>query len=184
MKPLQTNQLRSGFSLFEMLMVLSVLGIMIGIVLPTYLSKSEYELARNRHNAQEISSIYTAAQVAGLNLQGKTVHDTIRKVMVGGCPNSGAFKNHPFSVGGLAENDIESTARHLSLINDQLIYSPDEHPAPAAPPIAFVRASSSDSKPAASSPVTSSSEFEVSTSMTAPVKKSAKPTGNRKRVSL
>ncbi len=181
MKSFASKPRCNGFCLFEMLTFLAVLGIIVGLILPTLTSTGDYELARNRRNAQEVAVIYSAAQIAGLNLEGETLEATIRKVMAGGSPAAGVFKNQRFSVGGVAESDVEGIARHLSLKNGQLIYSPTA--IAATPPPANSVSSSNPTTPS-SAPAVSSSVSEQEMAAVPPSTEPSQPAGIRKRMSL
>jgi type II secretory pathway pseudopilin PulG len=119
---------RNGFSLFEMLMFIAILGVLTGVLVPLLSHNSDYEAARNRRNAQEISMVYSAAQIAGLNFAGPSLEATIKNVMAGGKPTTGAFKNHKFAVSTLSDTDIAGAANYLKLNGGQLIYTLNSSP--------------------------------------------------------
>jgi type II secretory pathway pseudopilin PulG len=114
---------RNGFSLFEVLMFIAVIGVLAGIMIPLLSPNSDYTSARDRRNAQELSMVFTAAQIAGLNLEGSDLESTIKNVIKGGSPSSGVLKDHHFAVRSLAEKDIPGAANYLSLSGGHLIYS-------------------------------------------------------------
>lgn len=114
----------SGFSLFEMLMFVAVLGVLIGIVVPMLGQNDAIYAARDRRNAQELSSVSMMAQAAGLNfVQDKDVIDTVRAIVRGGMPMRGAMKGRVFVVPGLSEEDIKGAAKYLSIQGGELRYA-------------------------------------------------------------
>ena len=118
---------RSGFSLFEVLMFLAVLGVILGIAVPMFNQNDAIYAARDRRNAQELSSTCFMAQTAGLDfVQGENVLETIRAVVRGGMPVQGAMKGRLFVVPGLSEEDIKGAAKYLRIVNGELRYTTSE----------------------------------------------------------
>ncbi len=114
----------SGFSLFEVLMFVAVLGVLLGIVVPMLGQNDAIYAARDRRNAQELSSVSMMAQAAGLNfVQDKDVIDTVRAIVRGGMPMRGAMKGRVFVVPGLSEEDIKGAAKYLSIQGGELRYA-------------------------------------------------------------
>lgn len=70
---------RSGFSLFEVLMFIAVLGVILGIVVPMLSADTDaIYAARDRRNAQELCSTCVMAQAAELDfVQEDSVLDRI-----------------------------------------------------------------------------------------------------------
>jgi len=123
MKTRFTTSAQSGFSLFEMLLVVALIGIMTVIVVPTMTSHSRYEAARNRRNAQEMTAICTSAQAAGINfvIPGD-LEATIRNIIAGGTPSSGVFKGQSFRATGINEADAMKALGYLQLQGGSLLY--------------------------------------------------------------
>ncbi|MFN0077455.1 MAG: type II secretion system protein [Prosthecobacter sp.] len=118
---------RSGFSLFEVLMLIAVLGVILGITVPMLSHNGSVYAARDRRNAQELSSTSIMAQAAGLNfVQGEDVFDTVRAIVRGGMPVRGALKGKVFVVPGLSEEDIQGAAKYLRIQNGELLYTNSE----------------------------------------------------------
>ena len=118
---------RSGFSLFEMLMVVAILGVITGIAVPMLSQSDTVYAARDRRNAQELASISMMAQAAGLNfVQDESVLDTVRAIVRGGMPVRGAMKGRIFVVPGLSDEDIKAAAKYLSIQNGELRYTNSE----------------------------------------------------------
>ena len=118
-----STRCQQGFSLFEMLVVICLLGIMVAIVVPTLTSSSQYEAARNRRNAQEMTAICSAAAAAGVNLVVPgDLERTIRNVLNGGSPEEGPFKGRSFRAAGLSEPDAMKAINYLQLQGGSLLY--------------------------------------------------------------
>lgn len=114
---------QSGFSLFELLIFISILGILVGIVLPSALAGDDFKAAKDRRNAQELVSVCTCAQVAGLNFViAGDVPATIQNIRIGGEPADGSFKGRKFFVSGMKDSDAEAAAQYLDIENGSLIY--------------------------------------------------------------
>jgi hypothetical protein len=117
------SRCRSGFSLFELLMFIAILGILVGIVLPSALAGDDFKAAKDRRNAQELVSVCTCAQVAGLNFViAGDVPATIQNLRIGGAPAEGSFKGRKFFVSGMKASDAEDAAQYLDIENGSLIY--------------------------------------------------------------
>lgn len=114
----------SGFSLFEILMFLAVLGVILGITVPMLNQNDAIYAARDRRNAQELASTSTMAQTAGLNfVEGEDVFETVRAIVRGGMPSRGAMKGRVFVVPGLSEEDMKGAAKYLTIQNGELRYT-------------------------------------------------------------
>lgn len=125
MKPHNYTHSRAcGFSLFEVLVFVAILGVMLGIAVPMISQNDGVYKARDRRNAQELASISMTAQAAGLNfVQNDNVVDTVRAIVRGGMPLHGAMKGHMFVVPGLSEEDIAGASRFLHIQAGELRYS-------------------------------------------------------------
>lgn len=129
MKAFQTSQstCRSGFSLFEVLMFLAVLGIMLSIAVPMMSQNDGLYATRDRRNAQELASTAMMARASGLDfVQGDSVIETVRSVVRGGTPVRGAMKGRVFVVPGLSEEDIQGAAKYLRIQDGELLYTTTE----------------------------------------------------------
>ncbi|MDZ4405166.1 hypothetical protein [Prosthecobacter sp.] len=114
----------SGFSLFEVLMFIAVLGVILGITVPMLSQSDSIYAARDRRNAQELSSTSVMAQAAGLDfVQSDDVFDTVRAIVRGGMPVRGAMKGRIFVVPGLSEEDIQGASKYLRIQNGELRYT-------------------------------------------------------------
>lgn len=125
-RPLSAS--RSGFSLFEVLMFIAVIGVMIAIVVPMWGQTESIYAARDRRNAQELAAMSLMAHSAGLDFiqEGDDVAETARAIVRGGMPLQGSMKGRRFIVPGLSEEDIKGAAKFLVIKDGELIYTNDE----------------------------------------------------------
>lgn len=117
-----------GFSLLELLTTITIIGIMAALVIPTMNTSNAADEARSRRNAQELSSMCTVAQAAGLNfVVTGDLTATINKILQGGSPTSGIFMNRRFSVQGISSEEAKTSMKYLRIEGGSLIYSPTAH---------------------------------------------------------
>lgn len=115
-----------GFSFFEMMMFVAILGIMVAIIVPMWSNNDAFYAARDRRNAQELVSVSMVANAAGLNfVQGENVLDILRSISRGAVVTKGAMKGRSYSVPGLSEEDLKGAAKYISLTEGELRYSYD-----------------------------------------------------------
>lgn len=118
---------RAGFSLFEALMFVAIIGVISGIVVPMLTQDDAIYAARDRRNAQELCSTCMMAQAAQLDfVQDDSVMDTIRAIVRGGMSARGAMRGRVFVVPGLSEEDMKGAAKYLRVQDGQLMYSSRE----------------------------------------------------------
>lgn len=117
-----------GFSFFEMMMFVAIIGIIVAIVVPMWGHNDAFYAARDRRNAQELVSICTMAQAAGLDFVENETNlvEILRNISRGRLVERGAMKGRSFSVPGLSEEDLEGAAKYVSLQDGQLRYSFDK----------------------------------------------------------
>jgi prepilin-type N-terminal cleavage/methylation domain-containing protein len=123
--PRLTSASRSGFSLFEVLMCIAVIGVITAIVVPLWGQTESIYAARDRRNAQELAAMSLMAHSAGLDFiqEGEDVTETARAIVRGGMPLQGSMKGRRFIVPGLSEEDIEGAAKFLVIKSGELIYT-------------------------------------------------------------
>ena len=81
---IEKRQRMSGFSLIEMLVVVSVIGVIAGIAVPMLTDVSEQASSKRAvRNAQLISSMYSAAVSAGADIEGSTAKDIADEIIEG-----------------------------------------------------------------------------------------------------
>lgn len=118
---------KPGFTLFEVLMCVAILGILLGVVLPTALVGNDFNTSKDRRNAQELVSVCTCAQVAGLNFViTDDVAATIQNLRIGGSPTEGSFKGRKFFISGLNDEDAMGAAQYLDVESGILVYRHDK----------------------------------------------------------
>ena len=124
---LKTN-LRSGFSLVEMLVVIAVIGVIAAIAIPNIGGVNDAaKTARDQRNAQNIASIYAAGVAAGVVWDNGDVDKAVADVMGGKKPDDGAFAGKIFRcpMDGVPSGDLDRVKKHLSMSDDfMLIYKP------------------------------------------------------------
>jgi type II secretory pathway pseudopilin PulG len=114
----------SAFSLFEVLMLIAIIGVMVGMVVPMLGQDDAAYAARDRRNAQELCSTCTMAQAAELNfVQDDSVIDTVRAIVRGGMSVRGSMRGRVFVVPGLSDEDIQGAAKYLRVQDGQLLYT-------------------------------------------------------------
>jgi hypothetical protein len=126
----RTSARPHGFSFFEMMMFVAILGIIVAMVVPMWGSNDAFYAARDRRNAQELVAISTMASAAGLNFakddQGnirENLLEILSDISHGDSVKDGALKGRHFSVPGLSNEDIAGAANYVTLENGELRYS-------------------------------------------------------------
>ena len=127
MKTRITTSKRAGFSLFELLTTVAILGVLGSLAITAYAGQREaFENARDRRNAQEIAQVCMTANAAGLDfLVAGSVENSIRRAVLGGAPSTGAFRGKIFRAGAITDEDIPGAARFLEIKNEELTYRYD-----------------------------------------------------------
>ena len=124
-----------GFSFFEMMMFIAIVGIIVAIVVPMWGNNDAFYAARDRRNAQELVSINTMASAAGLNFalneKGEVREDLLEilhDISQGDSVKRGALKGRHYSVPGLSNEDIAGAANYITIENGELRYSFERKP--------------------------------------------------------
>ncbi|MBL9117297.1 MAG: type II secretion system protein [Verrucomicrobiaceae bacterium] len=114
---------RSGFSLFELLVVIAVLGVAAGLVLPSIRMTEEGRIVAAQRMAQEMASLAMAASAAGAEpvIEGD-LNATVQRLQSGVTPTDGPFAGRVFKYGGGPADAVEAAKRYLRVENSILIF--------------------------------------------------------------
>lgn len=106
-----------GFSLIEMLATIAVIAILTAIALPMIGGyRISMEESKNKRNAQNIVSIYQAAQAANLEFSQSPIDDletVAKRVAQGGVVPTGIFAGEFFGVKAISESEVIATLPYL-----------------------------------------------------------------------
>ncbi len=126
---------KQGFSFFEMMMFVAILGIIVAILVPMWGNNDAFYAARDRRNAQELVSINTMASAAGLNFvmddkghARENLLEILHDISQGDSVKRGALKGRHYSVPGLSNEDIAGAASYITIENGELRYSFERKP--------------------------------------------------------
>jgi prepilin-type N-terminal cleavage/methylation domain-containing protein len=120
---------RSGFSLFEMLLVIAIIGILSAIVIGSLSQPNRDVIVEtvNRRNAQAFATIALCAQLAGADpVVGTDVQASMQQVVNGVTPVAGPMTGQSFRIYGVGPDDIAGAAYYLRIANGQLLYMDNE----------------------------------------------------------
>lgn len=120
------KNLKQGFSLVEMLVVIAVIGVIAAIAIPNIGNvNAAAKNAKDQRNAQSIASVYAAGAAAGVAWTTTSVAAAVTDVVTGKAPVDGAFSGKKFVVPGISTTDQTSAAAKLTLSSDNmLVYTP------------------------------------------------------------
>lgn len=103
-----------GFSLIELLVVISIIGIIASIAIPSVGSiTNAAKTASYQRNAQSICGMFAAGQAAGVSWVGNTRNLLISDVIAGRAPADGAFVGKTFKVPGITGTDLTNTYPYI-----------------------------------------------------------------------
>ncbi len=120
---------QTGFSLFEMLLVVAVIGVLSAIVVGSFSQGKRDVVVEtvNRRNAQAFATIATCAQISGANPVTDTdVVATMQRIVVGITPTAGPMSGKTLRISGMNSDDLAGAAYYLRIANGQLLYMADE----------------------------------------------------------
>ncbi len=120
---------RAGFSLFEMLLVVAIVGIL-GAITITSFTQGKRDIVIetvHRRNAQAFATICTSAQLSGIDPVVNTdVEATMQMIAAGVTPTYGPMAGKTFRITGMSLEDIQGAAYYLQISNGQLQYLADK----------------------------------------------------------
>ena len=122
--PVTRHRYSCGFSLFEMLIVVAVIGILSSLIIQT-LSGSLTDTVRqvhDRRNAQEIAGLATSAQAAQADfIEEDNLRATVENLIDGVEVTDGAFRDSVFRLENrLSEGDLTAALKFLSLAGGEV----------------------------------------------------------------
>lgn len=122
----QTN--KAGFSLFEMMTFVAILGIMISLALPLFGNTKEVQQAAAKRNAQHFCSLANSASVAGYDVTSgaSSVEVAFKRIADGVTIVKGPLKGRTFKLPNLNESEIKAASAYAKIRNSELIYLPSE----------------------------------------------------------
>lgn len=114
----------SGFSLFEMLTFVCILGIMVSLALPLFGNTKEIEQAAAKRNAQSFCTLAYSASAAGLNVAADTteVEIVLNRLTKGITITRGALKGREFKLPNMSEQDVKEASAFVHLEKGELIF--------------------------------------------------------------
>ena len=100
-----TSRRTSGFSLFEMMTFVCILGIMISLAMPLFGNTQAIEQATAKRNAQSFCTLAYSASAAGLNIAAGTtdVSVVLKRLAKGITITKGALKGREFKIPNMTE---------------------------------------------------------------------------------
>lgn len=118
---------RSGFSLFEMLLTIAILGVILNVMIMSVGGIRQASMsAKNHRNAQEIASLAAAASAAGADFIVEGSEEaTIQNLIQGVRPNIGVFRERIFKLPPMSAKEIQGAMEYLKLSDGQIIYEHD-----------------------------------------------------------
>ena len=126
MKTTLKKNVKAGFSLVEMLVVIAVIGIIAAIAVPTIGSiTAEANRNKAKRNAQNLASVYSSALAAGATITGATDVD-IADALITGVNGADSFVNTYFQVPNMSVAERDAAAVYLDIdgTTGQLVYTP------------------------------------------------------------
>lgn len=129
----KTNTLTSakGYSLFEMLMFVSILGIMITLAIPLFATSEGAQQAVDQRNAQNFCSLAFAANAAGVKVvdadnkgSQKEIVAVLKQIRQGIEVKRGPLKGRNFKLPNVRDEEIEGASRYITIEDGDMIYSP------------------------------------------------------------
>ena len=129
--PSKPQRLRccKGFSLFELLLVVAIVGIMASVALTSFAQgKRDIVIETvHRRNAQAFATIAECAQLSGVDpVIGTDVEATLKNIVAGVTATNGALKGRTFRIFGLSDTDVTGAAYYMRIADGKLYYEADK----------------------------------------------------------
>ena len=117
MKTTLKKNVKAGFSLVEMLVVIAVIGIIAAIAVPTIGSiTSQANTNKAKRNAQNLASVYSSAIAAGAtNFTGDATAGAIVDKLVAGVTGQDSFETTNFQVPNLSAEEKTKCLVYLQI---------------------------------------------------------------------
>lgn len=116
-----------GFSLLELLVVVTVIAIMCGLVIASYGGEHREAMRRmvDQRNAQEIVSLGVSATVAGADfVVAGDKQATVGRLIAGTVGRDGIWKGKTFRLGGIDEHRLPGALAFVKFEAGLLLYEP------------------------------------------------------------
>ncbi len=120
-----TKSLKQGFSLFEMLIVICILGILITLAIPAFSSTQATEEVTHQRNAQTICSLAMAATAAGVAVTSgaSDISEVLKRLSDGVTISRGPLAGRIIKVPGMSPYLLTGASQYITLSEDgELIY--------------------------------------------------------------
>jgi type IV pilus assembly protein PilA len=119
-----SRSVRSGFSLVEMLIVITIIALIAAIAIPNIgNTSSAAQASKNRRNAQTITSVFMSGAAAGVTWNTASLDAAIADVIAGKAPVGGAFSGRVFKVPSIDAENQTGAKTHLRLsANNEIEY--------------------------------------------------------------
>ena len=129
MKTNIVKNVKAGFSLVEMLVVIAVIGIIAAIAVPTIGNiTAQANASKAKRNAQNLASVCASAVAAGATFTSTTLGDIVDQIVDTGVYGSAAsgFDSTLFKVPNMSDAERTSAEAHLEYDGGaaMIVYSP------------------------------------------------------------
>lgn len=115
----------SGFSLFEMLTFVCILGIMVAMAIPAFGNSKSANQAKHQRNAQGFCSLACALSAAGVQVAQGTTDPKVamKRISDGVTVTEGVLKGRLYILPHVSDDDIAGASQYVRIANGELVYS-------------------------------------------------------------